>query len=175
MHSESTMTNSDLKQKRLVLYFFLIALIITFIGAGCSTIGALNQYSDEDAIMSAANQWARAFQYRDGNIRYGLLTPELQKVFFQKDKTVVSEERLFKEKGMIIIGWSSPWVDHYEIKYLTDQNKAIITYFMTDSTKSQYKMIEELTFAVKHDKAKVINYTTSDIKPIIDNKSNSLV
>lgn len=175
MYSKNTTITSDLKKKRSMLYFFLIALVITSIGAGCSTLGALNRYSDEDAIMSAANQWARAFQYRDGNIRYGLLTPELQKVFFQKDKTVSSDESLFKEKGMIVIGWSSPWVDHFEIKYLTDQSKAIITYFMTDSTKAQYKMTEELTFAVKHDKAKIIHYTTSDIKPIIDNKSNSLI
>jgi beta-lactamase regulating signal transducer with metallopeptidase domain len=119
-----------------------IAIIIVIgIGIGLMTnpINA-KEPSDFSDIYEISEKWAEALKNRDGKIRYELMAPESKAEYYNS---------LVEINGDIeypwIIGWSSPYVESYNIK--TSGTSAVITYITkTQSEPEEYIYQEQLFF-----------------------------
>ncbi|HBX23321.1 MAG TPA: hypothetical protein DEF34_06815 [Desulfotomaculum sp.] len=107
----------------------------------------------KDAV-TAAETWAQGVKTRNGALQYAVMTPELQKEWYQK----------FAESNWST-GTSSPWVEKYEvIEKSIINNEAIkyeVVFTYTDSTQSTFSMREYVT--VKKQDA---NWHVSSLKKV---------
>ena len=97
----------------------------------------------EDALaakdaVTAAETWAQGVKTRNGALQYAVMTPELQKEWYQK----LAESNWST-------GTSSPWVEKYEVIKKSTINTETIKYEViftyTDSTQSTFSMREYVT------------------------------
>lgn len=119
-------------------------------------------FKGNDTQLAAANQWAICYASREGIIRYELLSPEKQAVFFQEDQTIVSDQSLFEEKHFISIRGSSPHVVSYSLM-ATDSNTIMVSYLMADSALTYYSLTETLVFSEQANQPVVVDYQTSEL------------
>ena len=104
----------------------------------------------QTTIYDMAKTWAEAWQMRNGQQRYDMMSDAMK----QKFK---------KEQGdnNMSIGWSSPWVESYTIK--TENTNAEICYIMTDSTGEYYIKWDYIDFQKQNNEWKIIAYTQSEL------------
>jgi len=88
--------------------------------------------------LTAAETWAQGVKTRNGALQYAVMTPELQKEWYQK----------FAESNWST-GTSSPWVEKYKVTEKSIINNEAIKYEVvftyTDSTQSTFSMREYVT------------------------------
>ncbi len=91
----------------------------------------------KDAV-TAAETWAQGVKTRNGALQYAVMTPELQKEWYQQ----LAESNWST-------GTSSPWVEKYEVieKSSIDEQtvKYEVVFTYTDSTQSTFSMREYVT------------------------------
>lgn len=68
----------------------------------------------------AARLWARGVQNRNGALQYAVLGSELKKSY---------SEKMEKERPSWVTGWSSPWVQNYDVVRIEKRNET--TYSIT--------------------------------------------
>ena len=119
-------------------------------------------------IYEISEKWAEALKNRDGKIRYELMAPKSKSDYYNS---------LIEINGDIeypwVIGWSSPYVESYDIK--TSGTSAVITYITKyqSELEEEYIYQEELFFTNIDGKTYVSKYykldiTTTDEDLIID-------
>ena len=88
--------------------------------------------------LTTAKAWAEAVKTRNGAWQYALLSPELQKEYYDS----------LKEMNWIT-GVSSPWIDKYKVteRYRIDEElyRFAVEFTYTDSTKSNFTTKEYIT------------------------------
>lgn len=109
---------------------------------------------------AAIDAYAYAYQCRDGNTLYQLAYDKEN--FKNWDKVVTHEDGYG-------FGYSSPWVSHYEIDYLTGGEEATIRFYLTNSVPEIYiaeervKLIKDgVLYCVDH--ASSVEYGTFDTR-----------
>lgn len=119
-------------------------------------------------IYEISEKWAEALKNRDGKIRYELMAPKSKADYYNS---------LIEINGDIeypwVIGWSSPYVESYDIK--TSGTSVVITYITKYQSEPEEEYIyqEELFFTNIDGKTYVSKYykldiTTTDEDLIID-------
>jgi len=134
-----------------------IAIIIVIgIGIGLMTnpINA-KEPSDFSDIYEISEKWAEALKNRDGKIRYELMAPESKADYYNS---------LVEINGDIeypwVIGWSSPYVESYDIK--KGGTSAVITYITkTQSEPEEYIYQEQVFFINIEGKTFVSKYNVT--------------
>ena len=144
-------------------------IIVMGIGFGLMTNPIIaKETSDFSEIYEISEKWAEALKNRDGKVRYELMAPEFKPDYYNS---------LIEINGDIeypwVIGWSSPYVESYDIKL--SGRSAVITYITKYQSEPEEEYIyqEELFFANIDGKTFVSKYykfdiTTTDDVLIID-------
>lgn len=148
------------KRKRGVVFLGLALLLALTCGALVSYGGEKNELTTaatatDTEIRTMAAQWAEALSQRDGKIRYDMMGEEAKAQFITEQKEIEGDEWDYH------IGWSSPWVNSYEIAVA--EGKATITYHMEDSGPQQYVMKEILKFGEENGETVITEYLTSNL------------
>ena len=95
--------------------------------------------------------WAESLKTRDGEPRYHMMNKAMQSEFIEIQKDRAGENWNFN------IGFSSPWIDSYTIKW--KGTIATITYQTSDSGGDHYTLTEQITFTKESNRWLVTNFT----------------
>lgn len=109
----------------------------------------------EEATREIAETWAEAFMKRDGKPRYDTMDKEGKIAFIEEQKGALGEDWNY------VIGWSSPWV--YECSVDVQEEKAFITYYLTDSTQQKYTLKEFLRVGEENGELVVVDHFLSEL------------
>jgi len=99
-----------------------------------------------------ALKWAEAWKSRDGSVRYEIMSTPMQSEFRAQQEAMNGDSQNY------VIRWSSPWVDSYTVE--PDGERTLITYTYTDSTGSQYKGTEWLSYGEENGRIVVTDCET---------------
>lgn len=111
-------------------------LVLALAGLGvCTYTGR----KDNEAMETAARQWAEAFCARDGSTLYHMYHPDHREDFYEMQQ-VQSQP----EDGFISFGWSSPWPMDGQYKIRVDGKQAVITYYAMTSDPHRWVWKETL-------------------------------
>lgn len=116
---------------------------------------SVTQFSEGSLLPGAqdlARQWADAWSSRDGSKRYEIMSAAMRKEYRAE------QQRTTGDAMNNVIRWSSPWVDGYIIE--AKEERILITYLYKDSTGSQYKGTEWLSFGTESGKTVVTGCET---------------
>jgi hypothetical protein len=154
------------KPKIWVVGITMILAVVVTIGLVANPTTAA-KLSDVSEIYEISEEWAEALKNRDGKTRYELMAPESKADYYNS---------LIEINGEVeypwVIGWSSPYVESYDIKI--NDTSAVITYVTkTQSEPDEYIYREQLFFTNIDGKTFVSEYykfdiTTTDDLLIID-------
>ncbi len=101
-----------------------------------------------------AIQWAYSWQERDGKIRYASMS-EAKKQEFEREQGEIDGHMINS------IGWSSPWVERYQIE--TAEDWAVITYFGKTSDPLTYTWKEKLFFGEENGRTVVTESSMTNV------------
>ena len=137
-----------------VIVFSIIIVIAIGIGLMANPINTA-KLSDTSDIYATSENWAKALKNRDGKSRYELMAPESKADYYNS---------LVEINGDIeypwVIGWSSPYVESYDIK--TSGTSAVITYITKyQSEPEEYVYQEQLSFINVEGKTFVSKYNVT--------------
>ncbi|MDD5944808.1 MAG: M56 family metallopeptidase [Clostridia bacterium] len=146
----------NIDEKKRGLHFLVLALVLTVTaGTGVRNVSAEENITvPAEEVQKMAETWAEALMTRNGKPRCDMMNERLRKEF-EAEQTDENGEILYS------IGWSSPWAESYEIG--TGDNKAYIVYSLTDSTQTEYRMIEILKFGGEKGRTVVTEDICSDL------------
>lgn len=145
-----------------LLALILITGITTAFATSASSTGNSREgaystlESAENSILPDAKelsrQWAEAWRSRDGSKRYEIMSSTMQTEYRAE------QQRVTGDPLNNVIRWSSPWVDGYGIELRGE--RVLITYLYKDSTGSEYKGTEWLSFGEESGKTVVTGCET---------------
>lgn len=151
--------NREKRKRGMALVAMTLVLALT---CGCLvSFGGSDPISEntdialEEATNEIAEIWAEAFMKRDGKPRYDTMNKECKMAFIEEQKEALGEEWNY------VIGWSNPWV--YECSIDVHEEKAFITYYLTDSSQQKYTLKEFLRVGEENGKLVVVDHFLSEL------------
>lgn len=154
----SEVLNNKKKKHGIPIIVFIIILALSLSSFISCSNKDLYKIKDEYAFdinktEETINTWISSFMERDGSARYSIMTDNAKK------KLMDEQEKTTGDKYNTVIGYSSPWIESYNVVYYGDM--AYIDYKLADSTPQYYNMKEVLKLKESDNKILVDDYITS--------------